>query len=103
MLTVVETPTFQRLWPNYWTEPEYDEFIVYMPRHADTGVVIPGAKGLRKIRWRRGGMGKSGGVRVVYYIQTVKGQVVLLSLFAKAELENLSFAARKEIRRALGE
>ncbi len=22
MLTIVETPTFQRLWPDYWTEDE---------------------------------------------------------------------------------
>jgi hypothetical protein len=26
MLTIIETPTFQRLWPAYWTEEERAEF-----------------------------------------------------------------------------
>lgn len=28
---------------------------------------MEGTGGVRKLRWRRGGQGKSGGVRVIYY------------------------------------
>jgi hypothetical protein len=29
MLTIVETEDFERLWPHYWTEQEYNEFITF--------------------------------------------------------------------------
>ena len=29
--------------------------------------VVSGAAGVRKARWKRPGMGKSGGIRVIYY------------------------------------
>lgn len=46
-------------------------------------------------------MGKSGGVRVVYFLRDAEGQVVLLTLYAKSELETLTGSQLKEIRRAL--
>ena len=60
---------------------------------------MPESGGIRKVRWGRTGTGKSGGVRVIYFTQTAEEQVVLLTLYAKAN--NLSGAKLKEIRRAL--
>ncbi|MFO1268537.1 MAG: type II toxin-antitoxin system RelE/ParE family toxin [Rubrivivax sp.] len=56
---------------------------------------------MRKVRWKRQGTGKSGGVRVIYYLRTEAGEVVLLTLYAKSETDNLDGAALREIRRAL--
>lgn len=103
MLTVVETPLFQRQWPMYWTEDERGAFAVHIAAHPFAGNVVPESGGLRKIRWVRRGSGKSGGVRVIYFLQTNEGQIVLLTIYAKSKTDNVTGAKLKEIRRALEE
>ena len=61
----------------------------------------PQSGGIRKVRWRRAGSGKSGGVRVIYFTRTVAEEIVLLTLYAKSTTDNLTGAKFKEIRRAL--
>jgi hypothetical protein len=101
MLTVVETLLFQRQWPLYWTEDERGDFAAYIAERPTAGDVVPESGGIRKIRWRRAGSGKSGGVRVIYYIRSAEDEVVLLTLYTKAKTENLTGQTLKEIRRAL--
>ncbi|AUN93667.1 type II toxin-antitoxin system RelE/ParE family toxin [Pseudazoarcus pumilus] len=103
MLTVVETPLFQRQWPAYWTEEERGAFAAYIAEHPSAGDVVPESGGIRKVRWSRAGSGKSGGVRVIYFTRTAQGEIVLLTLYAKARTDNISGAKLKEIRRALEE
>ena len=62
---------------------------------------MPQSGGIRKVRWSRPGMGKSGGVRVIYFVRNAEGEIVLLTLYAKAKTDNLTGAKLKEIRRAL--
>ena len=64
---------------------------------------VPESGGIRKVRWGRAGSGKSGGVRVIYFTRTAEGEVVLLTLYAKAKTDNLTGPKLKEIRRALEE
>ena len=101
MLTVVETTLFQRQWPHYWTEEERGEFASYIAEHPDSGDVIPESGGIRKVRWRRAGTGKSGGVRVIYFTRNAEGEVVLLTLYAKSKTYNITGPVLKEIRHAL--
>lgn len=101
MLTVVETTLFQKLWPNYWTEEERGTFAAYIAKHPTAGDVIPESGGIRKVRWSRAGTGKSGGVRVIYFTRNAEGEVVLLTMYAKSETNNLTGPKLKEIRRAL--
>ena len=101
MLTVVESPIFQRLWPRYWDEDERAEFVSFISVNPEAGSVIRGSGGVRKVRWAREGTGKSAGVRIVYLARNEAGEVYLLTLFAKSESENISPSALKEIRRAL--
>jgi len=101
MLTVVETTLFQRLWPNYWTEEERGEFASFIAEHPIAGDVIPESGGIRKIRWKLAGAGKSGGVRVIYFTQNAKGEVVLLTLYVKSKTDNITGSKLKEIRNAL--
>ena len=103
MLTVIETPLFQRQWPLYWTEEERGAFAAYLAEHPDAGDVVSGSGGLRKVRWKRAGSGKSGGVRIIYFTRLTEGEIVLLTLYAKAKLDNLTGSQVKEIRRALEE
>ena len=101
MLTVIESPLFEKLWPLYWSEEERGEFAAHIALNPTAGVVIRESGGLRKIRWTREGSGKSGGVRIIYFNRTDQGDVVLLTMFAKGNTGNIPTAKLKEIRRAL--
>lgn len=101
MLTIVETVIFQKQWPLYWSEEERGEFAVYIAKSPDAGDVVPESGGIRKVRWRRAGSGKSGGVRVIYFTRTVEEEIVLLTLYAKSRTDNLTGTKLKEIRRVL--
>lgn len=98
MLTVIETPLFQKQWPQYWTEDERGAFAAYNPNAGD---VVPQSGDIRKVRWRRSGSGKSGGVRVIYFTQIKSEEIVLLTLYAKAKTDNLTGPKLQEIRHAL--
>lgn len=101
MFTVIETPVFQKQWPYYWNEDERGEFAAYIAEYPAAGDVVPNSGGIRKVRWRRAGTGKSGGVRVIYFTRTVEEEVVLLLIYAKAKTGNITGAKLKEIRRVI--
>ena len=101
MFTVVETSLFQKQWPAYWTEDERGEFAAELAATPEAGVVIKESGGIRKIRWKRNGTGKSGGVRVIYFTRNEAEETVLLLIYAKSEIDNINGPALKEIRRAL--
>jgi hypothetical protein len=101
MHTVVETSLFQKQWPLYWTEDERGDFAGFLAADPEVGVVIKDSGGIRKVRWKRKGTGKSGGVRVIYFVKNEAEEIVLLTLYAKSETDNIKGAELKEIRRAL--
>jgi len=101
MFTVVETLLFQKQWPAYWTEEERGEFASFLSANPEAGDVVADSGGIRKVRWKRQGTGKSGGVRVIYFTRNEAEELVLLTLYAKSKTDNLTGAVLKEIRRAL--
>jgi hypothetical protein len=48
--------------------------------------------GLRKVRWKLQGQGKSGGVRVIYYWVAANEQIRMIYAYAKGKQENLTAA-----------
>ncbi|MDQ7784878.1 MAG: hypothetical protein RDU20_18490 [Desulfomonilaceae bacterium] len=54
------------------------------------GKLIPGCKGLWKLKWGAKGHGKSGGIRIIYYWAVKSDQILLLYLFPKNETEDLT-------------
>ena len=72
MHTVVETAEFQKQAKAVWSDTEREAFIDWISANPDAGDVIPGADGARKVRWSRPGMGKRGGVRVIYFHLTAE-------------------------------
>jgi mRNA-degrading endonuclease RelE of RelBE toxin-antitoxin system len=97
MRTVVETPSFQKQAEKLWTEAERLGFIDWIAMNPLAGDVIPGADGARKVRWGRGGAGKSGGSRVIYFNLTEAGQVWLVAVYAKADRANMMPADIKKV------
>jgi len=63
--------------------------------------VIPGTNGVRKARWSRTGMGKRGGIRVIYFYAIRAEVILLLAAYTKNRKDNLSDADKKAIRRAV--
>lgn len=90
MFSVIETQLFAKLWPDYWTEDERGDFAVFLADNPEAGDVIPQSGGCRKIRWSRSGMGKQGGVRVIYFNRLADGNIVLLVIYAKSAQDNIS-------------
>ena len=82
--TVVETAEFQKQAKAVWNDAEREAFIDWIAANPDAGDVIPGADGARKVRWSRAGMGKRGGVRVIYFHLTDEEIVLLVMVYAKA-------------------
>ncbi len=101
MLTIVETPTFQRLWPDYWTEDERGEFATWLALTPDAGDVVPGSGGVRKVRWSRKGSGKRGGVRVVYFNRLASGEIWLLLMYAKSVRDNIPAEVLRELKQEI--
>jgi len=66
MVTFVESPLFTKYVHDYLTDiTEYSVFQEYLAANPETGDVVRGSGGVRKVRWSRRGTGKSGGVRVL--------------------------------------
>ncbi len=101
MLTIVETPTFQRLWPDYWSEDERGEFATWLALMPDAGDVVPGSGGVRKVRWSRKGSGKRGGVRVVYFNRLANGEIWLLLMYAKSARDNIPVEVLRELKQEI--
>ena len=52
-----------------------------------------------KVRWTRAGSGKSGGgVRVIYFNRLANGEIWLLFMYAKAELDSISGEVLREMK-----
>jgi hypothetical protein len=69
-------------------------YVAAFPRDGD---LIQGTSGVRKLRWRRSGRGKSGGVRVIYYFHSERMPLYLLTVFAKNERVDLTQRERNEL------
>lgn len=70
------------------------DHLAAQPRAGD---LIQGTGGIRKLRWARGGRGKSGGVRVIYYFHSDRIPLYLLTVFGKGEKADLGKGERNEL------
>jgi hypothetical protein len=97
MLTIAELPEYIRRAEKLLSADERMDIVNYLAAHPKAGDLMEGTGGIRKLRWGRGAQGKSGGVRVVYYVHNGRMPLYLLTLFAKNERANLSKAQRNEL------
>jgi hypothetical protein len=91
-IRVIQLPTFSALVNDMLSDLEYWELQDTLAARPDAGDLIPGGKGLRKMRWRMRshGAGKSGGIRIVYYWRRNPSTIYFVTLFAKNRQENLT-------------
>jgi hypothetical protein len=94
-ITVAETPLFQRLAGKLWSDEERQAFIDFIARNPEAGDIIPDMGGVRKVRWSREGMGKRGGVRVVYFYYHDGAPLWLLLVYAKASKTDMTLDEKR--------
>ncbi len=97
-MLIIETQIFTRRIRQILSDDEYHRLQQELTIRPEAGKVIPGSGGLRKIRWGLPGLGKRGGIRVIYYWHKDPSQILLLFVFAKNEQDNLTHAQLKQIR-----
>mgnify|MGYP001580402693 CR=1 FL=1 len=89
-MVLFESPVFSRYREGYLSDDEYLRLQLALISRPTAGDVIPGSGGIRKLRWRGSGRGKRGGIRVIYYYIAADAQIYLLTLYAKAEVKDLT-------------
>ena len=96
---MVEFGTFYRDAVRLLGEKAYSTFMVSLAHHPESGDVMEGTGGFRKIRVAIPGKGKSGGARVIYFY-ACGDTVFLYAIYAKNELATLSAAQKNALRAA---
>lgn len=99
----IETPIFTEDVSNELSSDEYRQMQVALMLRPEQGAVVRGSGGLRKIRWRRAGMGKRGGLRVIYFWEAKSETFYMLTMYRKSKQEELSPAQLRILRRLVAE
>ena len=103
MITIAETLPFQRKIGGLLSQEEHAELIAYLAEHPNSGALMQGTGGIRKLHWARQGGGKSGGIRVIYYFHNESMPLYLLAAFGKNEKANLSAEEKQLLAKAVKE
>jgi hypothetical protein len=85
----IETSIFTKLIISLIPEDSYKELQQELLSRPDAGALIRGGGGIRKIRWNAGGVGKRGGIRIIYYLD-LPDRVFMLYAYKKNNQEDLT-------------
>ena len=107
MMLIIETAIFTKRVNERLNDEQYRLLQWILVRAPESGKIIPGSGGLRKLRWAGSGRGKRGGIRLIYYWFPKQDRLLMLFLFAKNEQADLTMQQLKTLRlvvqRELGE
>ena len=100
MFTFIESAAFERWRPFYLDEDEYAKLQEFMMQNPEAGNIVCGSGGVRKLRWRREGAGKRGGLREIYFVRYEPNEFWMLALYAKAKQENVPAHILRQLKEA---
>ena len=89
-MVIIETLIFTKVINTLMQDGEYRSFQNHLLQFPSAGALIQGSGGIRKIRWRVGGRGKRGGIRIIYYLADKHDQILMLYAYSKNKQENLT-------------
>ena len=84
-------------------DEEYRALQLALLFRPEQGILIPGAGGLRKLRWSQKGKGKRGGCRVIYYWDKKQETFYMLLAYTKSKQEDLTPTQMKVLTKLLKE
>ncbi len=96
-LEFVEWEVFTKRITQLLHDDEYSDMQAFLLEHPLAGDVIPNGGGLRKLRWRSAGRGKRGGIRVIYYVWSMR-RLYLVYAYDKKEQGDLTGEQLKRLR-----
>jgi mRNA-degrading endonuclease RelE of RelBE toxin-antitoxin system len=102
-MVIVETKVFTKQVTELLTDDEYRALQEYLNANPESGDLIIGSGGLRKIRWSINGRGKRGGVRIIYYWAVRKEIILMLLMYAKSDKDDLTSEQTKILKRIIEE
>lgn len=88
-MRIIETPVFTKQINRLLDEDTYKQFKEYLVCNTLKGKLIKGGGGIRKIRWSKKNTGKSGGIRIIYFIKT-ETKIYLLFAYSKSDAESIT-------------
>jgi hypothetical protein len=93
----IEAVAFTKYLYDYLSEDEYIGLQSFLLQYPESGKIVRGSGGVRKVRWAMAGRGKSGGVRVIYYFKKQDDEIWLLTIYSKNEMENIPAHVLRQI------
>ena len=95
----VELPAFEKRRPQYLSDERFRELQALLMENPEVGDVIPGAGGVRKMRFADGRRckGKRGVLRIIYYWWEGGPEFWLFTLYDKNEASDLTPDESKSI------
>ena len=97
-MVIIETRIFTRRIKELMSDDEYRALQETLVNRPGMGDIVRGTGGLRKVRWKQEGHGKSGGVRVIYYWMTEDEQLYMLHVYPKSKQEDLTAEQKKDLK-----
>jgi len=79
LMEFIEATAFTKHLYDYLSEEEYLGLQSFLFQYPESGKLVRGSGGVRKVRWAMSGKGKSGGVRVIYYFKKQDDEIWLLT------------------------
>ena len=99
----IETPIFTKLATDLISDDEYRKIQLALLLRPEAGKIIRGSGGLRKIRWKSGGSGKRGGLRLIYFWDVPEDRIYMLIIYKKAKQKDLNPTQLKILRNLVKE
>ncbi|HSY51589.1 MAG TPA: hypothetical protein VLC46_22495 [Thermoanaerobaculia bacterium] len=105
MLIFLETPVFTRRIAALLSDLEYATLQGTLIVNPESGDLIPGSGGLRKIRWHQQnrGKGKRGGMRIIYYWYSPGSVIYMLLAYSKGAQDDLSASEKRILKKLVTE
>lgn len=95
-------PEFEAQWKKLGlNDNDQRDLEAFLCENPETGDVIQGTGGLRKLRWALPATGKSGGARVLYVDFAFFETIYLVTCFGKTTKINLTQDEKKQIKRVV--
>jgi mRNA-degrading endonuclease RelE of RelBE toxin-antitoxin system len=98
-----ETPVFTKAIVELLDEEGYRVLQLGLLDRPSRGARIRGSGGLRKLRWRRQGQGKRGGLRIIYFWDEASETFYMLYAYPKSEQEDLTVQQLRVLSRLVRE
>ncbi len=97
LVTIVETSFFIKESLKLISEEDANDLKSFLASNPEAGDLIPGLRGIRKLRWQANQKGKRGGARVIYFFHNEDIPLFLLDIYTKSKKDDLSSSDKKTL------